>query len=453
MNRIVMSFGAAALRDGDSLLQTAEVLYQYQQSGQRITAVVSALEGVTDMLAESVQLGNYARVYNKLLSIHQSHARKLIRNERDRALLIQDVGDILGAYNWLGRSMVNRGPTPAEAAAILATGERLAARLLTGHLQHRGVRATVLNASEIIITDDNHTLAVPDAEASRAHIHERLLPRLEEGYIVLVNGSTGGTTDGRPTRLADGAHQSAALLAAAAPAEALWLWSDRDGIMTADPALVTDARTLPALSAADLDELARYGMNVPSAATLAPVLAAEIPVFIRSIYHPAQTGTYIQPDRRANDVRALVVKDRLRLIIVSGYGLNAARGVSALARQNTQAITASEAPDTLLYFVGAAEVNSARLTLEDTFRANQATCSVAESQVGLVTLIGGAQDSLTTVHQQIEAALRAHDIPLLRTVQTLTASAEHAGISAVVPTDTVREAASVIHQAVLTQPL
>ncbi len=447
MNPIVMSFGPAALRDGDSLLQAAEVLHQYQQNGQRIVAVVAALAGVNEMLTESLQLGNYTRVHNKLLSSHQSTARKLVRDERDRTLLLQDLSDILGSYHWLGRSMVNRGPTPAESATMLAIGERLTARLLASYLQSHRQQATVVNASEIIITDELFPAAMPDIEATRARLQPRLLPHLEEGKLVLVGGNSGGTLDGRHTRLPAGVHQSGALLAAAIPSSGLWLWSDRDGIMTADPVLVANARTLNALSAADLDELARYGMNVPSAAALAPVLAAQIPVFMSNIYNPAQPGTYIQPDSRAQDVRILVAKDRLRLIRVGGDHLNAQRGAAALARQNTQPIMAAEPPDTLLYFVNAAEVNSARLTLEDTFRAQQATCSVAEGQLGLVTVIGGTQAN-PHLHEQVETALRASDIPLRQIVQTMNSSAEHAGLSAVVDSEMLRPALNAVHNAV-----
>src|SRR5690606_3587530 len=286
----------------------------------------SALEGVTDLLAESITLGNYSRVYNKLLSAHQSIARKLIRDERDRSLLIQDITDILESYNWLGRSMVNRTPTPTEAATMLGIGERLSARLLAGHFQNRGVRATVLNGSELIITGDDAANSQPDLSATQGRVNARLLPRLDEGYLVIVGGGIGGTPQGKTTRLPDTANLSSAVLAVAAQADGLWLWTDRDGIMTADPKLVSNARTLAALSAADMDELTYYGVNVPSAHTLAPVLEAAIPVFIRNIYNPSQSGTYVQANGRSSAMRAVIGKDRLRMIRVSGQSLDRKSG-------------------------------------------------------------------------------------------------------------------------------
>ena len=435
MNRITMSFGPAALRDGDSLLQVADVLYQYQQSGQRMIAVVSALEGVTDLLAESITLGNYSRVYNKLLSIHQSIARKLIRDERDRALLIQDITDILESYNWLGRTMVNRTPTPTESATILGIGERLSARLLTGHFQNRGVRATVLNGSELIITGDDAPTARPDLVATQGRVSARLLPRLDDGYLVVVGGGIGGTPEGKTTRLPDTANLSSAVLAVAAQADGLWLWTDRDGIMTADPKLVTNARTLTALSAQ----------------TLAPVLEAAIPVFIRNIYNPGQSGTYVQANGRSSTMRALIVKDRLRMLHLRGQSLDPLRGIAALTRQRTAALVAVENADELYFFVSAAESNSSRLTLEDVYRVNQAVCSIADGQVGLVTVVGADADPAAFT-SQLESALSSADIPLLRVVRTLGARpTERYGLAAVVATEDLKPAVNVIHDLILSQ--
>src|SRR5690606_37239525 len=107
-------------------------------AGDQALVVTGAPADVTAMLADSIRLSSYPRVYNRLLSQFQSLARTLVRAENDRRLLIQDITDMLDSYRWLGRSLVNRAPTPAEAAGIVALGERLMARLLTSHLQHRG---------------------------------------------------------------------------------------------------------------------------------------------------------------------------------------------------------------------------------------------------------------------------------------------------------------------------
>ncbi|MBZ0294014.1 MAG: hypothetical protein K8L99_15735 [Anaerolineae bacterium] len=449
MKRITMSFGTAAMRDGSSVLQVADVLYEYYQAGQQIIAVVAALEGVTDLLAESIRISNYTRVYNKLLSMHQSIARKLIRDERDRALLIQDITDILESYNWLGRSMVNRTPTPAETATILAIGERLSARLLTGHFQNRGLRATVLNGSELLITDDHYEAAAPDAESTQARVQARLLPRLEEGYLVLIGGGIGGTMDGKITRLAN-TDLSDTLLAVASQSEALWLWADRDGIMTADPVAVPTARTITTLSRMDMDDLALYGLKLPSSQLLAPVINAGIAVFIRNIYNPAQSGTYIQPDPNpvpaapTRKLRALTLKDRLRVIIVSGPHLDPERGLNALHRQQTQALFAVDTPGEIAYFVSAAEVNSSRLTLEDAFRPNQGVCQVQEGQVGLITLIG-ADNSLKP---HIESLLQSRELPLVRIVNMQHGDGR-SGLSVVVPADHLRDTATLLHDTLL----
>src|SRR5690606_29767695 len=234
MNIITMNFGPEALPDAGAIAQAADMLAQHQRSGNALIVVVSALPGVSEMLQESIDLSSYARAHNKLLSIHTSAARKLVQEARDRALLIQDVTDILETYNWMGRSMVNRSATPPEAAAVLAVGERLSARLLAGHLQNRGVQ--VVHAGEMIVTDDEYCAATPDEAGTRQRSADKLMPLLAEGYIVIVGNGSGTTPEGRATRLND-SYQTASLLAACAQASGLWLMTNRDGILTADPEL------------------------------------------------------------------------------------------------------------------------------------------------------------------------------------------------------------------------
>ena len=135
MKLTTMIFGADALPDGNALAQAAEVLRGHQQAGHALIAVIGALPGVYPLLYESTQLSNYSRVHNKLLSMHSSAARKLIYEAQDRGLLIQDVTDILETYNWMGRSMINRPPTPSEAATMLAVGGRIDVRIPTDRAQ------------------------------------------------------------------------------------------------------------------------------------------------------------------------------------------------------------------------------------------------------------------------------------------------------------------------------
>ena len=436
MPPVVMSFGAAAMHDGSTIVQAAEVLIQYQRQGDPVVAAVSALAGTTELLAESIQLSSYARVHNKLLSMHQNAARRLIRDQRDRALLIQDIGDILGTYNWMGRSLQNRPPTPAETATILAIGERLGARLLTSHLQHEGVRASALNASEILITDDKYLSAQPDLNATRSRLQTRLRPLLDDGYVVVMGRSTGGTLEGKPTRT--GKIDAGALLAAGLDASSLLLWTDQDGIQTADPDLVPDARTILLLSLDEMDALAFFGVDVPPGSTLAPVIEADIPVHIRSIFEAQHAGTRISPTTQGN--RALVIRDKLREIRVNtpGPDHDFAPGIAALDRRGIPAL-AGATGDHLCFYVDAPAVGSSRLTLEDVY----GPCTTHPDRVALVIFVG------KTTTAQVVAACSSAAIPLHNLPKIFRRDSQTHHVAAVVADDDLQNAAAVLHELVL----
>ena len=184
MTVTVMSFSPADLSGGDAIVQVADVLAGERAASRQVVALVSAMAGVNDQLLDSIRHGNYASVYTKLLASHTSAARRLARDEAARKVLIQDVADFLDSYNWLGKSLVNRTPTPAEADNIATLGERLSARLLAANLQGRGIQAMTLNASELGITN---TSAGERAEQMRA----RLTPLLAQDYLPISTTSIG----------------------------------------------------------------------------------------------------------------------------------------------------------------------------------------------------------------------------------------------------------------------
>lgn len=403
MNLITMVFGPDALPDGGALLHAAQVLVDYQQSGHALIAVIGALPGVTEMLRESVELANYARVHNKLLSIHTSAARKLIHESKDRALLIHDIGDILETYNWTGRSMQNRTATPPEAAAVLAVGERLSARLLAGHLQNRGVRA--VHATDAIVTDDDYLAGTPDIETIHKRCQEKLLPLLEEGYIVVVGGSLGMTVQGKLTRLkGEGLYLTGSLLAAHCGAESLWILTDQAGVLTADPKLVADARPVPVLAASALDDLADHGLPVPSAQALTTAVAAQIPVYIRSIFDPTHPGTFIQPRAEADSLPVIIVRKNFRVLTLLGAGLDVAAGLQALAAEHIQAAVGYSTHDTLHFILRSDQANIARLALSQVFAGARIESDNMRS--ALITLIGTDADTVSYLARRLDAGAR-----------------------------------------------
>ena len=262
MTRIVMVFDR--LVDGDMLTQAGDVLRQSYEEGHQLLAVIPAIAGVSEQLQQSIDLGSYERTQNKLLSIHSTLARRMVRTQQDRSLLIHDMDDMLGSYAWMGRAMINRQATAAEAAAILATGERLSARLLTAYLQHEGIRATTVNSQEVIASAGDILAAIPDAAATASQCRSKIAPLLSNRTVVIMGGGSGGTAEGQVTRIqADKLSAAYSLLAASCEAGGLWLMQQRSGLMIADPEEVPEAQSIPVLP---LSSAGRPGPLWPRAA-------------------------------------------------------------------------------------------------------------------------------------------------------------------------------------------
>ncbi len=155
----------------------------------------------------------------------------------------------------------------------VATGERLSALLMAAYLESTGVRAVAVNGGDIIVTDEEFGNASPLMDATREKARRDLLPWIEGGVLAVVTGFNGSTEDGRPTTLGRGGSDfSASILAAVLDASELWIWTDVDGILTADPRLVPDAAVLSEVTYSEAAELAYNGAKVLHPRTLAPLI-------------------------------------------------------------------------------------------------------------------------------------------------------------------------------------
>jgi aspartate kinase len=178
----------------------------------------------------------------------------------------------------------------------IATGERLSAILMAAFLCEQGIRAKAVNAWDVIVTDAVFGNATPLMGPTREKAGQVLRPLVEQGVLPVVTGFNGATADGRPTTLGRGGSDfSASILAAALDASELWIWTDVDGIMSADPRIVSDPAVLDELTYREAAELAYNGAKVLHPRTLAPLIEREIPVWSKNSFAPQKRGTKIVP--------------------------------------------------------------------------------------------------------------------------------------------------------------
>ena len=185
--------------------------------------------------------------------------------------------------------------------AISSLGERLSAPLVAAALASRGIEAEAIEATELVVTDSNHGAAEPQMETTRQRLRSPLRPLLQRGIVPVVTGCLGATAEGVLTTLGrGGSDYSATILGAALEADEVIIWTDVDGVLTADPRLVSGANTIPEISYSEAAELAFFGAKVLHQKALRPLMRSEIPVWICNTFAPERRGTKITPSGSQN---------------------------------------------------------------------------------------------------------------------------------------------------------
>jgi aspartate kinase len=180
------------------------------------------------------------------------------------------------------------------ADSLVALGERISAWALAACLQQAGTHAEFVRAENVIVTDSNFGNAAPDIEATRKKCEQSLTPFLDRGCVPIVAGYSGADPQGRATTLGrGGSDYSATIIGAAARADEVWIWTDVDGVLTADPRICPDATTLPEITFEEAIELAYYGAKVIHPKAAYPAAEAGFPVWIKNSFRPEVAGTKI----------------------------------------------------------------------------------------------------------------------------------------------------------------
>ncbi|HNC46289.1 MAG TPA: aspartate kinase, partial [Acidobacteriota bacterium] len=252
-------------------------------------------------------------------------------------------------------------------------GERLSARIVAAAIRNIGLRAKAIDATELVVTDDNFGDATPDSIETNLKVQTRLLPLLRDGVIPVVTGFIGATPQGVMTTLGrGGSDYSGGILGAALNADEVIIWTDVNGFMTADPNLVPDAQTIPQISYSEAAELSYYGAKVLHPKTLLPLAPAKIPLYIKNSFEPDHPGTHItsQTGGWNADIKAITAIKNLSLVTISGSGMMGVPGIaaktfSAVASQsiNVLMISQSSSENNLCFIVDSAEAERTRTAL------------------------------------------------------------------------------------------
>ncbi len=443
-------------------MRAAAALIAEQRKHRPVAVVVSAMSKITDLLLETLrhaELGDRSAVergVRSLLARHVETCQRLFEKEACFATVGESIQSLVFEFQRIAHGILMLGERPPRSVDEgIAVGERLSSALLAQYLELTGIQARAVNGSDVIVTDSVFGNASPQMDLTRAKCAERLLPLIAEGIVPVVTGFNGATVDGRPTTLGRGGSDfSASILAAAVDAQELWIWTDVDGIMTADPRLVSDTAVLDQVTYAEAAELAYNGAKVLHPRTLAPLIEKQIPVWSKNSFAPEKPGTKIVSHfDEPKGPRAVTSMSDVALISMepasaaSGTRLMA-RALDALALANVEILVFSSSSyrQSFCFLIrtpdidAAVEALSANLSIE--LAHGYLKPIEVDEKVGLLAVVGEGMRGVTGLAGRIFTAISRERVNIIAIAQ----GSSEITIGIVVRLDGLERAVRAVHE-------
>ena len=331
-----MKFGGSSLADAQAIARVAGIIVSRAQVP--LVVVVSAMGKTTDRLvniADDAAAGRRADAIKSVEEIEQYHreeAQGVVRPdaypELDAFLEthFQELREIVGGLATLGEL------TPQSSDAVTSFGERLSSFIVTLALRRKGLRAARLDSREVIVTDDRFTQAAPRFDLTNPRLQDAIPPLHEDSDAVVMGGFVAATESGITSTLGRGGSDfTAAIVGAALDADEIQIWTDVDGVMTADPSMLPNALRLRVMSFAEASELAYFGARVLHPSTVIPAIESDIPVRVLNSHKPELDGTRIvsQCPPSFSTVKSIAYKEHITVVDIRSTRMLMAHGFLA----------------------------------------------------------------------------------------------------------------------------
>ena len=338
---LVMKFGGTSVGSADAIKGVAKQVQIARENWSQVVVVLSAMSGVTDLLlrgAKAAAAGDEesaAATVASLLTTHLGAIDGLLSTEVERELTRERVHTHVHEFTTLCHAVHVLGEaSPRALDAIMSLGERIAVHLLAARLRELDCAATAVRSEELIRTDAHFQAANPDMETTITLTCGNLSPLLADGVVPVVTGFMGATEDGAVTTLGrEGSDYGAAIIAVALDADEVWICTDVDGVMTTDPRIAANARTLPTIAYREIAELSSAGAKVLHPKAIIPIMERGIPMWIRNTFNPDGPATQVVDDSNSQiqnvGAKAVAVVKEQSLLALEGRGMLGVQGIAA----------------------------------------------------------------------------------------------------------------------------
>jgi aspartate kinase len=336
VRNVVMKFGGTSVADAEAMGRLIEIVRAESALTGPPVVVVSAMSKVTDQLLAMAARASAGERDASATGVDEALKRHLTAIETlvgDRAAREEVTARVLEQFDEL-RAMLTalailREASPRSLDSVAAAGELLSSRVVTAALLSAGIDAVWVDARRAIVTDDQYMGAAPLTPETHAALAREVAPHVDAGRVVVLGGFVGATTAGATTTLGrGGSDYSAAIVGEGIGASEIQIWTDVDGMLTADPRVVESPTVVSHLSFGEASELAYFGAKVLHPSTILPAVAADIPVKILNSRRPAAPGTLITARPPANDrpIVALACKRNITVVEVTSTRMLMAHG-------------------------------------------------------------------------------------------------------------------------------
>ncbi len=329
---IVVKFGGTSVGDADAIKRSAEIVRGRLDRSPIV--VVSALGGATNALLAVGEQSAKGHLIGALRGVetlrdrHLTECDNLLGKTAEADEIAGELSAMFDELAHLAEALSTLGHvTPRSLDAMASYGEQLSSSLVTAYFKRCGIDAEYVDARDVMVTDNRFMEAEPQTETISVNAREIIYPIVQSGRIPVMGGFIGSTTSGITTTLGrGGSDYSASLVGAALNAEAIEIWTDVDGMLTADPRVVKGAQLIEQIRFDEASELASFGAKVLHPNTIAPAVRLGIPVFIYNSRRPEGKGTRITFDAPHRPVSAIAGKTDVTILKVTAARMLLAHG-------------------------------------------------------------------------------------------------------------------------------
>ncbi len=430
-----MKFGGTSVASADRVKQVAQLIKSYSKANKIVT-VASAVKGVTDDLlqvSESIKKGNKTEVenfINRIEKIHMDLAKDSItkmksKNGLRKALevMINELEDVLNGIVLLGEISAR------SQDYLLSFGERLATPILCYALKDIGVKSEFLTGKDAgIITDSYFGEAKPLMDTTKLRVSNKILPMLKNGILPVVTGFVAADQYGNLTTLGrGGSDYTATILASCINADEVWLWTDVDGLMTADPRMVKNARVLNEVSYAEAMEMVLFGAKYMHPRALEPILDKGIPMRIRNVLKPENRGTFVIKNPKTGSshiVKSITVIRNTALVDVRGGSMVGVPGTAGKIfdimgknKVNIMMISQSPSESSISMVVRKNDLDRAVNSLELNLLGKVIKTLNVTDNVAIIAVVGSGMRGIKGVASRIFGAVAKNDVNVIMIAQ------------------------------------